>query len=41
MSVKKNYVVGLSGGTGAGKTFLADMIKTARPEDTVVLSCDN
>ena len=41
MKQKQSYIVGLSGGTGAGKTFLADMIKTARPEDTVVLSCDN
>ena len=41
MKQKQSYIVGVAGGTGAGKTFLADMIKTARPEDTVVLSCDN
>ncbi|MBQ5367431.1 MAG: hypothetical protein IIU43_08150 [Thermoguttaceae bacterium] len=41
MKQKQSYIVGIAGGTGAGKTFLADMIKTARPEDTVVLSCDN
>lgn len=41
MKQKQSCVIGVAGGSGSGKTTLAKRIAESRPEDTLILSCDD
>ncbi len=41
MGQKQSYIIGVAGGSGSGKTTLAKRIAESRPENTLILSCDD